>query len=167
LESAIQKANEHCCKLSGQEQEKYLQSLEEQLGVGEYKVKDTMMNFDDLRVLQSEGHTIGSHTITHPNLALIDDEQLRHEMTESKRILESELDTEIVHFSYPNPALYPNWSERTMRIAGETGYKTAVLSEPGPVGRKADLMQIRRMSVPFDFQEFEWDLKNTLAGRIV
>ena len=165
--SAFSKVCDYCCVLSDSEQENYIQSIEKELGVPELSTDDMVMNFDDLRVLQSDGHTIGSHTISHPNLAYLCDKEIRYEMEESKKILESELNTDVVHFSYPNPALNPNWSEATTEICSQLKFKTAVLSEPGVVRREDNPLLLKRMHVPGGLNEFIWDLKNTQLGRVV
>jgi len=165
--SAFSKACDNCCVMSNREQEKYVRSIEEELGVAELKTNDMVMNFDDLRTLKNDGHTIGSHTISHPNLAYLNDKEIRFEMEESKKILESELKTDIAHFSYPNPALDPNWSEATTEICSQLKFKTAVLSEPGVVRQKDNPLLLKRMHVPGGLKEFVWDLKNTQLGRSV
>ena len=165
--SAFSKVCDYCCVLSAIEQENYVRSIESELGIPELSTNDMVMDFEDLRTLQSDGHTIGSHTISHPNLAYLTDKDIRYEMEESKKILESELDTEIVHFSYPNPALDPNWSDATTEICRQLKFKTAVLSEPGVVRPKDNPLLLKRMHVPGGLNEFVWDLKNTQIGRAI
>jgi len=167
VDVAFQKVCDYCCVLSGDNQEDYIQSVEQELGVLELRSQNMVMNFDDLRILQSEGHTIGSHTLTHPNLAFLTDKEARYEMEESKKLLESELKTDIKHFSYPNPALYPNWSSSTTEISNRLGFETAVLSEPGAVRHTDNPLLLKRMYVRGDLKDFVWDLKNTQLGRTI
>jgi len=164
---AFSKVCDYCCVLSDSEQEDYIRSIEKELCVPELSTDNMVMTFEDLRVLQSDGHTIGSHTISHPNLAYLNDKEIRYEMEESKKILESELKTDVVHFSYPNPALQPNWSNATTDICSQLKFKTAVLSEPGVVRREDNPLLLKRMHVPGGLDEFIWDLKNTQLGRAV
>jgi peptidoglycan/xylan/chitin deacetylase (PgdA/CDA1 family) len=163
--TAILKACEQCAVLSGDEQEEYIQSVENELEVPGLKNKELMMDFNDLKVLQDEGHIIGSHTISHPNISFLSEEAIKYELGKSKRILEEELGTEVVHFSYPNPALYPNWSDKSTAICKEIGYKTAVLSESGSVKVTDNPLLLKRMWVPEDFDAFNWYLQMTFTGK--
>lgn len=45
--------------------------------------------------------TIGAHTLNHYNLCNLTDEQSFHEISESKRLIESKINCEVKHFSYP------------------------------------------------------------------
>jgi len=59
------------------------------------------LSYSDLRYLLQSGHTIGSHTATHPDLSQIDsEEELLKEVVESARELEKELNIKVDHFSY-------------------------------------------------------------------
>jgi len=60
------------------------------------------MNWEDLMVLVNEGHTIGSHTMTHKRLSAIKDaNELRTEIAASKIDLETRLKIKVDCFSYP------------------------------------------------------------------
>lgn len=162
---AMTRAGQSCAKLSGSEQDIFLESLFCELEIQNIFNAPEMMNFEDVHNLINMGHTIGSHTISHPNLAYISKEKVIFEMQESKRILENELKKEIKHFSYPNPSLSPNWSVTTTKIARESGYLTAVTSETGAVGKKDNPLILKRMWVPNNFDEFKWYLNWTFLGR--
>lgn len=60
------------------------------------------LDWHELHELQKAGITIGAHSVNHPLLDQCTPEELEHECTESKRILEDGLQTEIVHFALPN-----------------------------------------------------------------
>jgi len=59
------------------------------------------LTWDEVREMASLGHEIGSHTISHPNLAELSLDETRFELTESKRILEGKLDRPVRYFAYP------------------------------------------------------------------
>ena len=48
-----------------------IESIEEALGVEPLAGEGLMMNWDQVRALCRSGHIVGSHTLTHPNLAQI------------------------------------------------------------------------------------------------
>lgn len=59
------------------------------------------MDWDDLKNLVKSGHTIGSHTRSHPALSNTPETQLNSEISESADFLEEKLNIEISHFAYP------------------------------------------------------------------
>jgi peptidoglycan/xylan/chitin deacetylase (PgdA/CDA1 family) len=72
------------------------------------------MSYETDACIIAPGHIVGSHTMTHPNMAYVDTEVARQEMTESKQGLERELGAGVRHFAYPCPALLPHWTEQTV-----------------------------------------------------
>jgi len=82
------------------------------------------LSWNDCRDLRAAGHTVGSHTITHPRLADCDDETAVREIAESKKELEDELGTEIKDFAAPygNPTV--DLGGREIRAAREAGYRS-------------------------------------------
>ncbi len=79
-----------------------------------------MMNWNDLRQMQTDGYTIGSHTVSHPLLASIeDDKELFFELEESGERIRSELGRFPVTISYP----IGSYDKRVMKCAKESGYK--------------------------------------------
>ena len=72
-----------------------------------------MMDYAQLRSLVGQGHSIGSHTLTHPNVAYLELEAAHRELAESKHRLEEALKSPIPHFSYPCPALSPSLGRGT------------------------------------------------------
>jgi peptidoglycan/xylan/chitin deacetylase (PgdA/CDA1 family) len=63
---------------------------------------DRIMTSDDLRVLISEGHEIGSHTMTHPLLPQCEDRALIHEVEQSRRDLSEITGRSVPGICYPN-----------------------------------------------------------------
>ena len=125
-----------------------------------------MMDWEQIRQLRARGHVVGSHTLTHPNVAYVADEaDLRSELTESKKRIEAELGLEVLHFSYPHPSLNPQWSERTMKMAANAGYKSAVTTTHGLVSVGANPLCLKRLSAPRTEDRFRWDLGRVFLGR--
>jgi len=46
-------------------------------------------------------------------MAFVSVEDARREFVESKQRMEAHVRTKITHFSYPCPALFPNWTDQT------------------------------------------------------
>jgi peptidoglycan/xylan/chitin deacetylase (PgdA/CDA1 family) len=74
--------------------------------------------------------SLGAHTMTHPNLALVCVERLWEEMQRSAEIVSGYAGRRVTTFSYPYGA---DWavSERETRTAREVGFDVAVTTQPG------------------------------------
>jgi peptidoglycan/xylan/chitin deacetylase (PgdA/CDA1 family) len=70
--------------------------------------------------------TIGSHTVTHPNLLKLNTQEAAREMTESKAELEDLLGRSVESFSFPHGA----YNASLLRLAQETGYNRLFTIEP-------------------------------------
>ena len=159
-------ASERCAQKTGEAQNNTIQLIEKELEVEPFAPGNNfMMTWDQVRSLRKAGHIIGSHTLSHPNLAHISKPELAEECRESKKKLEAELGAEVIHFSYPSPILQPHWTEQTANVTQECGYQTAVTSTAGPVRGGSDPFHLQRMAVPHDQDEFLWTLECTLLGR--
>jgi peptidoglycan/xylan/chitin deacetylase (PgdA/CDA1 family) len=159
-------ACQRCARVVEDEQERAVRSIEEALEIKSLSHKNLlMMSWDQIRRLSEDGHIIGSHTLTHPNLAHIGQFGLNRELAESRRRLEDKLQTKISHFSYPSPILEPHWNENTQEAVKRAGYETAVTCTPGPVGLKTNPLSLNRIWVPSEKYQFLWDLEWTFLGR--
>ena len=164
-ESALLSSCDECCQLTGAVQEKYVASvaneLETQVPVDSGAL---MMNYDQLRALVTQGHIVGSHTMTHPNMAYINADVMRQEMIESKRRLEQELKTPVLHFAYPCPALSPHWTEETIAASREIGYATAVTTNGGLARQGDNPLRLRRIGCRETVEALQWSLECAFAG---
>ena len=166
--SAFAKACKYLGGLADAEQETILRQLEAELGETVPSMPDLMLKWEQARALANRGHIVGSHTVSHPNLAHVkDDTVLRKELCDSKQLLESRLGFSVRHFSYPVPVLTPHWTPHTVEKSREAGYATAVTTTPGLVQPKDDPLSLRRVRPSYDMAEFKWVIENSLAGRAV
>jgi peptidoglycan/xylan/chitin deacetylase (PgdA/CDA1 family) len=165
---AFERASEYCSKVSGAAQEQLVSSLEQQLEAEALtESRRLMMTWEEVRSLSRSGHTVGSHTMTHPNLAQLSEGDARTELCDAKRKLEQELSASVVHFSYPCPALEPHWNEQTVKASREAGYRTAVTTNGGLVRRDDDSLSLRRIRPTKTVEGFRWNLECTFLGRKV
>jgi peptidoglycan/xylan/chitin deacetylase (PgdA/CDA1 family) len=72
---------------------------------------------------------IGSHTVTHPDLTGISNEQVQTELTESKRQIESLLNCPVEDLALPHGAYNP----AILELAQKAGYKRIYTLESKPV----------------------------------
>jgi peptidoglycan/xylan/chitin deacetylase (PgdA/CDA1 family) len=165
---ALERASEYCGKLSGTAQDQFVESSEQQLGTEPPRpLERLMMTWAEVRGLASNGHTVGSHTMTHPNMAYVTENDARAELVESKRRLEEELAAPIVHFSYPCPALQPHWVDRTVSASRQIGYQTAVTANGGMVRRQDNPLSLHRIRPTKTVDGLHWNLECTFLGRVV
>jgi peptidoglycan/xylan/chitin deacetylase (PgdA/CDA1 family) len=161
-------ACEICCRLTGVAQDEFVAAVEQDLAVQAYPEDHTlMMSYEQINELVRNGHLIGSHTMTHPNLAYVSPEEAIAELTESKLRLEKELDTRVVHFSYPCPALSPHWNEATAGACSKAGYETAVTTDWGLTRAGDNLLRLKRVLPTKTVDGLRWNLECAFAGREV
>ena len=153
---------------TGAAQAEYVRHLEESLEIQlPPEMNRLMLNWDQVRALKKAGHVIGAHTLTHPNLAHVTTEEAQSEIAGSKQRLEKELGEPVDHFSYPHPALNPNYSQQTIQITRDQGFKSAVLTTSGPVRRGDDPLSLHRIYAANDLDQWTWNLQCTFLGRRV
>jgi peptidoglycan/xylan/chitin deacetylase (PgdA/CDA1 family) len=152
--------------LSGTAQEAFVSSVEQELEISSPGQSGSlMMSYDHLRALTRQGHIVASHTMTHPNMAYLKEDEARYELVESKRQLESQLDSPVKHFAYPCPALSPHWSPQTVMQCRAAGYETAVTIESGPTRKGDDPFCLRRILPTKSVEGLRWNLERAFAGR--
>lgn len=75
-----------------------------------------IMDWDTIKALSKDGVQFGSHTVTHPNLDLLSEEELTTELTQSRQTLEDQLGLPIRHFAPPYGAAGPAVQRRIGEI---------------------------------------------------
>jgi len=159
-------ASQRCAKSADAAQATVISTIERELDVEPLQSKNCpMMTWDQVRGLRHAGHIVGSHSLSHPNLAYVDDETQWKEISQSKIQLENQLGARVDHFSYPNPIMHPNFNERTIHCTQRAGYKLAATGISGPVRYGHDRFTIHRVAAPSNLEEFTWYLENTRLGR--
>lgn len=111
----------------------------------DYKIGDRqeqIMSAQQIREISDLGLEIGSHTLTHPHLTSLDEQALKRELIDSKHKLEDLIGKEVAGFSYP----YGDYDERVLAATATAGYKYAVSTRLGAVG-KANVYEIPRVNV--------------------
>ncbi len=161
-------AMRHCARLAGERQQEWVASIERSLGVPPLPQMDhIMLQASHVQSLRAAGHVIGSHTMTHPNIAHVSADDARRELRESKEALEACLGEPVKHFSYPCPILTPHWTAQTRAITQELGYETAVTCERERARAGRDPLLIPRLAAPMELDEFHWAIEATFLGHRV
>jgi peptidoglycan/xylan/chitin deacetylase (PgdA/CDA1 family) len=97
------------------------------------------MNWDELREHAARGIAVGSHTISHPHLTTLSDDELRRELTESRQEIEDRLRRSCDDLSYP----YGEHDARVLAAARAAGYGLAYALR----GPKADAYAAPRLDL--------------------
>lgn len=155
-----------CAKLCRVPQEELLAEIQTKLKVEPFATP-VMLTWEGVRELLRQGHIIGSHTLSHPNLAYIGGNDMTNEITASKLEIERNTQTEIKHFSYPSPIMEPHYSDETVMMTRRAGYHSAVTCNKGAVVRGDDTLKLKRMFAPQALPDLEWALENIFIGRSV
>lgn len=80
------------------------------------------LSWDDVKEMQALGHSIQSHSVSHPDFGQIDADQARGELAESKRTLEDRLAQPVRYFAYPFGGR-TNFRSEYWRLAQDLGYE--------------------------------------------
>jgi peptidoglycan/xylan/chitin deacetylase (PgdA/CDA1 family) len=102
-----------------------------------------IMDWDELRSLDRDLITVGSHTLSHPILTTLGAEEIESEILESRRCLEQRLQRNVNFFCYPNGA----YDKRAYQLVQKT-YRAAVTTESGVIDGSQGLDLHRLPRIP-------------------
>jgi peptidoglycan/xylan/chitin deacetylase (PgdA/CDA1 family) len=104
---------------------------------------DTMLTWDQVRLMKGHGIDFGGHTVTHPFLSKTPPEKAAWEIAECKRRIEEEIQAPVSHFAYPNGREedFSGWTKDAIRKAG---YRTAASTIWGMNYQSTDRLELRR-----------------------
>jgi peptidoglycan/xylan/chitin deacetylase (PgdA/CDA1 family) len=82
------------------------------------------LSWSQILEMQEAGFEFGSHTVSHPNLSRLGDEQARMELRQSRDVLQQQLGRNIDKIAYPFGKPGRHVTERTVALAADAGYTT-------------------------------------------
>jgi peptidoglycan/xylan/chitin deacetylase (PgdA/CDA1 family) len=85
------------------------------------------MDWNDIRSLSRAGHTIGSHSASHPLLPRCTPAELVEELVSSRKRLEDHIRRPVTTISMPGGG----WNESVLRACASAGYEVVYTSQPG------------------------------------
>jgi peptidoglycan/xylan/chitin deacetylase (PgdA/CDA1 family) len=123
--------------------------------------RDLFLSWAEAREMRSAGMTIGSHTVTHPILAAIPEDEQRREMLESRERIGEMVGLKPEALAYPvgGPSAF---TEATKRIAREAGYRAAFRYFGRNGSGPADMFAISRFAVEHTETHAQFRLNTTL-----
>jgi peptidoglycan/xylan/chitin deacetylase (PgdA/CDA1 family) len=105
------------------------------------------MNWNQVRAMSSAGIEFGSHTVTHPILANLNDEELNFELVESRRVIEAQIGKSVSVISYPVGGRSA-FNGRVQDAVAQAGYRLGLSYIPGTNRlRNMDRYGMRRQHV--------------------
>ena len=116
------------------------------------------MTWDEVRACDQGQLSIGSHTMTHPILPTLTEDEIRRELHDSRSMLELQLGRSVDLFCYPNGSM----DERVRSIARSL-YRAAVTTEEGTVTGSVDPMAIPRIPVTSHLPLLAWRMHRPWA----
>ena len=115
------------------------------------------LTWDQISLMRKKGIEFGAHTLTHPNLKLLNREKKREEIEGSKRVLEQKLGTKADFFCYP----FGEYDAESARLVETAGYRAACSNRPGSNKNLSPYLLQRTEIAPDDSLE---DFKKKLSG---
>jgi peptidoglycan/xylan/chitin deacetylase (PgdA/CDA1 family) len=101
--------------------------------------------------MQNAGMTIGGHSKSHPTLVDIHNENiLRNELVDSKKVIESHIGRTVDLFAYPFG--HPN--DEIIKVLKEAGYKAARTTYIGSVHTLDNIYTLKGIIVDQNFDNF-------------
>lgn len=111
--------------------------------------QDLMMTSDQVKAMRKAGMQIGAHTVSHPILARLTDDEARQQIGDSKHFLENLLGERVGLIAYPNGKPGEDYSPATVEVVRSLSFDAAVSTQWGASKLGDDLLQIRRFT-PWD-----------------
>lgn len=87
--------------------------------------------------------TIGCHTVTHPRLDILSDNNQESEIVEAKAVISGLLNKQICHFAFP----YGFYNQSTINVLSKWGFKTAVRTFGGPIRNAKRCLELPRINL--------------------
>ena len=120
--------------------------------------RDLMMTSQEVKAMRIAGMQIGAHTVSHPILARLSEDEARQEMGASKQFLEHLLGERVGLFAYPNGKPGEDYTPQNALMVRELGFDAAVSTQWGASSMGDDLFQIRRFT-PWDRSKLRFALR--------
>lgn len=103
-----------------------------------------LLDWEEIARHQGRYVQFGSHTMDHSRVSGLKEDAQRHQLFESKRMIEKKTGNPCRYIAYPDG----DWSERARNIALEAGYEAGVTTREGINRTGCDSMTLKRVSLP-------------------
>jgi peptidoglycan/xylan/chitin deacetylase (PgdA/CDA1 family) len=105
------------------------------------------LNWNEVKELFKAGISFGSHTVTHPQLNVLRNEEVENELKFSKVIIEDYLGESITTFSYPGrfPEEQKSYTKYLKEVLEKCGYLNCVTTKIGVAKNTDDILFLKRI----------------------
>jgi peptidoglycan/xylan/chitin deacetylase (PgdA/CDA1 family) len=122
-----------------------------------------MMSSEQVKAMHRSGMQIGAHTVSHPILMKLSDQQALVEIAQSKTHLEQLLGDSVGLFAYPNGRPNEDFNQATVELVRAAGFDAAVTTENGISRASDDIFRLRRFT-PWD--QSQWRFGGRLLSNL-
>lgn len=123
-----------------------------------------MMRSAQVQSLHAAGMEIGAHTVNHPILTALSDDEARRELQQGRDALQQLTQAPVVTLAYPNGQPGTDYDPRHVLMARQLGFKQAVSTAVGVASASDDVFQLPRFT-PWDTALPKWTLRLLLNQR--
>lgn len=137
-------------RVTNKEKSKLLAELNEKLKINKETLvgrERIMLNWQEIKEMSRHNITFGAHTQTHPILTQMPLEEAKHEIVNSKKVLENELQIAVDHFAFPN-GTRADFNEDLRQFCIDAEFKSIATAEYGTNDKTSDTYHIKR-AVPY------------------
>ena len=111
--------------------------------IGEDTEANRIMTTEQKRAFVERGWEIGAHTLSHPDLTRLSDEDVLHELRESRRRIEHELQTKVISFAYP----FGTYDDRVKELVKQTEFEFGIATDTGGLTIEDDRFAVFRVNM--------------------
>ena len=147
-EKAVYEINEYSKTLDHSSKEAFRDSIFESLGVSlnDEELKSNILTWEEVIEMKENGISFGAHSITHPSLSQLTLDDVREEVSQSKRIIEGKLCTKIDIFAYPFGSKR-DINDDVVNVVKEEGFLSACTLQDGTNNDDKNLFQLKRICI--------------------
>jgi peptidoglycan/xylan/chitin deacetylase (PgdA/CDA1 family) len=140
----VEKISRIAKTLYGDQRRRFIDDLESKLRPNPPAgAEQRMLNWDQIREMQSAGIEFGSHTVSHTILSRLPRAEMIREIRDSREELSDRLGTPVSSFAYPNGGA-ADYTEEAKTVLRGCGYSCAVTCCSGFNHALSDLFELKR-----------------------
>jgi len=129
----------------GSEIKDFVDNLKNRSRISRKITPNQMLGWREIKEMAASGISFGSHAKTHRNLCLMEDNEMRRELMDSKLELEKKLGAKKVGFCYP----FGIYDDRVKRIVKDVGFDYARTCIKGSNRKDIDRFSLRCIDASF------------------
>ena len=122
-------------------------ALLEYSGADQSATSSIMMTDEKIRNLANNRMEVGAHTVSHPILAKLEDDQAELEINASKKYLEQITQSDVQSFAFPNGRFGLDLTERDIKLVEAAGFRSAVTTDWGVATGRSNVLALPRLGL--------------------